>query len=74
MVKKTVSGIGTRTNICVSLHTSMITFITICQYNSEANDAYLERFKSKFETLKLAGGEVYVLKFEDYGEGYRFCI
>ena len=47
----------TKTNKRVSLHGTLLSFLTMRQYQTETNDAYLTRFKSNVETLKLAGGE-----------------
>ena len=56
-VKFIVSGLDTKVNLRVSLHASMLNFLTMRQVESETNDDYLTRFKSSTETLKLAGGE-----------------
>ena len=56
-VKIIVSGLDTKVNLRVSLHDVMFNFILLKQQQHEANDAYLTRFKSMIETLKIAGGE-----------------
>ena len=56
-VKSIVSGLDTKVNLRVSLHASMLNFLTMRQGESETNDDYLTRFKSSAETLNLAGGE-----------------
>ena len=56
-VKSIVSGLDTKVNLRVSLHASMLNFLTMRQGESETNDDCLTRFKSSTETLKLAGGE-----------------
>ena len=45
---------------------AMTAFITMQQYNKEANDTYL--FKSKDETLDLAGGERMFMSSEMMGK------
>ena len=56
-VKTIVSGLDTKVNLRVSLHDVMFNFILLKQQQHETNDAYLTRFKSMIETLKIAGGE-----------------
>ena len=56
-VKSIVSGLDTKVNLRVSLHSAMLNFLTMRQGENETNDDYLTRFKSSTETLKLAGGE-----------------
>ena len=56
-VKTIVSGLDTKVNLRVSLHDAIANFILLKQQSYETNDAYLTRFKSMVETLKIAGGE-----------------
>ena len=56
-VKAITSGLDTKVNLRVSLHTALMNFMLMKQFGDESNDAYLSRFKSMVETLKLAGGE-----------------
>ena len=56
-VKMIVSGLDTKMNVRVSLHAAMLNYMLMKQYQYETNDAYLTRFRSMTETLKLAGGE-----------------
>ena len=56
-VKVITSGLDTKVNLRVSLHSVLMNFIVMRQYSDESNDAYLTRFKSIVETLKIAGGE-----------------
>ena len=39
------------------MHSAMMSFILMKQHDNKANDAYLTRFKSMVQTLKIAGGE-----------------
>ena len=55
MIKKIVSEIDTKTNLCVLLHTTVMACITMQQYTNNVK-GYIVHFKSRFETLKLAGG------------------
>ena len=41
-----VSGLDTKVNLRVSLHTSILNFTIMRQYDNESNDTYLTRFKS----------------------------
>ena len=56
-VKAITSGLHTKVNLRVSLHSVLMNFVVMRQYSDESNDAYLTRFKSIIETLKIAGGE-----------------
>ena len=56
-VKKAVSGLDSKVNLRVSLHSTMINFLLIKQQPNESNTAYLTRFKSMARTLTIAGGE-----------------
>ena len=56
-VKMIVSGLDTKVNLRVSLHTAMLNYMLMKQYSNETNDTYLTRFKGMTETLKLAGGD-----------------
>ena len=56
-MKSITSGLDTKVNLRVSLHTAIMNFMSLRQYSDESNDTYLTRFKSVVETLKLAGGE-----------------
>ena len=55
-IKIIVSGLDTKVNLRVSLHDTMTNFFLLKQQAHESNDAYLTRFKSMIETLKIAGG------------------
>ena len=55
-VKMIVSGLDTKVNLRVSLHTAMLNYMLMKQYPNETNDTYLTRFRLMTETLKLAGG------------------
>ena len=56
-VKKVVSGLDTKVNLRVSLHSTMIIFLLTKQQPNESNSAFLTRFKSMAQTLTIAGGE-----------------
>ena len=56
-VKMIVSGLDTKVNLRVSLHTAILNYMLLKQFQYESNDAYLTRFKSMIQTLKIAGGE-----------------
>ena len=56
-VKTIVLGLDTKVNKRVTMHSAMMSFMLMKQYDNEANDAYLTRFKSMIQTLKIAGGE-----------------
>ena len=56
-VKTITSGLDTKVNLRVSLHDTLLNFMLLRQFPDETNDAYLTRFKSMVETLKIAGGE-----------------
>ena len=56
-IKTITSGLDTNVNLRVSLHSALLNFTLLRQFNDETNDAYLTRFKSMIETLKIAGGE-----------------
>ena len=51
-----VSGLDTNVNLQVLLHAAMLNYMLLKQFPNETNDAYLTRFKSMIETLKIAGG------------------
>ena len=56
-VKTITSGLDTKVNLRVSLHSALLNFTLLRQFNDRTNDAYLMRFKSMIETLKIVGGE-----------------
>ena len=56
-VKMVVSGLDTKINLRVSLHDAIFNYVSIKQQSYETNDAYLTKFKSMVETLKIAGGD-----------------
>ena len=56
-VKLIVSGLDTKVNLRVSLHTAISNYMLMKQFQYESNDAYLTRFKSMVQTLKIAGCE-----------------
>ena len=59
IVKKIVYGMDTKSNFRVSLHTAIMSFMLLQQYNTESSDTYSARFKSSMETLKIAGGSIF---------------
>ena len=67
-VKAIVSGLDTKVNLRVSLHSAMTNFINMKQWENKTNDDYLTRFKSMVETLKLAGGEHILVSKEMIGK------
>ena len=52
-----VSGLDTKVNLRVLLHAAILSYILMKQYPYEINDAYLIRFNSMVETIKLSCGE-----------------
>ena len=56
-VKMIVQGLDTKVNKRVTMHSAIYNFMLMKQYDSESNDAYLTRFKSTIQTLKIAGGD-----------------
>ena len=52
-----ISGLDTKVNLRVLIRAYMLNYILFKQYPNETNDAYLIRFKSMVETLKIAGRE-----------------
>ena len=56
-MKSITSGLDTKVKLRVSLHTAIMSYMLLRQYNDESNVTYLTRFKSVVETLKVAGGE-----------------
>ena len=56
-VKAIVSVLDTKIDLRVDLHTTILNFMLLKQFQYESNDAYLTRFESMVQTLKLAGGE-----------------
>ena len=60
-LKKAVSGINNKVNPHITLHEAVGNVCRMKQYPGEANDHYLERFKSHIHTVELAKG------------GYIFC-
>ena len=55
--KTIVSGLDTKTNLQVSLHTAILNFMLMKKYDGELNYTYLTRFKSMISTLKIADGD-----------------
>ena len=47
----------TKVNKMVTMHSAITSFMMLKQYDYEANDAYLKRFKSIVQTLKMVGEE-----------------
>ena len=45
-VKAITSGLDTKVNLRVSLHTALLNFMLVRQFNDESDDAYLTWFKS----------------------------
>ena len=56
-VNMIVSGLNTIVNLQVSLHAGMMNHMLMKQCSNEINDVYLTRYRSMFETLRIAGGE-----------------
>ena len=56
-VNMIVSGLNTIVNLQVSLHAGMLNHMLMTQCSNEINVAYLTRYRSTFETLKIAGEE-----------------
>ena len=56
-VKIVVQGLDTKVNKRVTMHSAIYNFMLMKQYDIESNDAYLTRFKSTIQTLKIAGGD-----------------
>ena len=52
----------------VSLIVAIANFINIKQWENETNEDHLTRFKSMFETLKLAGGHHVLVSKEMVGK------
>ena len=50
-------GLDTKVNKRVTMHSAMMSFMLMKQYENETNDTYLSHFKSMVQTLKTAGGE-----------------
>ena len=53
--KVIVSGLDTKVNLRVLLYAAITNYINMKQQRMKTNNAYLTRFKSMVETLKLAG-------------------
>ena len=56
-VKTIVIVMDTKVNKMVTMHSAITSFMMLKQYDYEANDAYLKRFKSIVQTLKMVGEE-----------------
>ena len=56
-IKKAISGIDLKANPRLTLHEAVSTLYKIKQGETEANDNYLERFKSNIITVELTGGK-----------------
>ena len=52
-----MSNLNTKINLQVPLHVGMMNHIRMKQYNNETDDAYLTRYRSMFEILKIADEE-----------------
>ena len=52
-----MSGLDTKVNLRVSLHTAITNFMNMKQWQNETNNNHLIKLKSMIGTLKLAGGE-----------------
>ena len=55
-VKTIVLGLDTKVNKRVTMHSSIMSFMLMKQYDNETNAAYLTRFKSMTQTLSISGG------------------
>ena len=55
-VKIIVLGLYTKVNKRVTMHSAIMSFMLIKQYDNETNAAYLTRFKSMVQTLVIVGG------------------
>ena len=56
-VNMIVSGLNTIVNLHVSLHAGVMNHMLMKQCSNEINDAYLTRYRSMFEILKIVGEE-----------------
>jgi len=56
-IKKAISGIDLKANPRLTLHEAVSTLYKMKQGETEANDNYLERFKSNIMTVELTGGK-----------------
>ena len=52
-----ILGLDTKVNKRVIMDSAMMSFMLMKQYYNESNNAYLLRFKSMVQTLKLSGGK-----------------
>ena len=57
LLKTITSGLDTKVNLRVSLHTAIMNVMLLRQFGDESNKAYLTRFKYMVKTLTLAGGD-----------------
>ena len=64
-----MSGLDTKVNLRVSLHTAITNFMNMKQWQNETNNNYLIKFKSMIGTLKLAEGEHILVSKEMIGKG-----
>ena len=69
-VKTIVSGLYTKVNIRVSLHTAIQNYIKLKQQAYESNNGYPTQFKFVVELLKIAGGEHLLVSKEMLGNEY----
>ena len=61
-MKVVVLGLDTNVNKRVTIHTTIMTFMIMKQYDTESNDMYLMRFMLMVQTLKIAGNHILVSK------------
>ena len=61
-VQKVVAGVDMKANKLYIEQESLITFTTMRQGATEATDAFINRVKHNAKTLRLAGGERYLLE------------
>ena len=64
----TTAGIDNKSNKFKNLQTALLQLITMCQGDTEANDKFLNRFKSNVQTVELSGGEQYLVPTHWIGE------
>ena len=56
-IKIVTAGIDNKSNKYKNLQTALLQLLTMCQGETEANDKFLNRFKSNVQTVELSGGK-----------------
>ena len=56
-VKTIILGLDTKINKIVTMHSAIMSFMLMKQYENKTNAAYLTRSKSMVQTLSIAGGD-----------------